>query len=181
MDVKPHTSNALITAKKGPYYVKEEPDVKETFVKRVKRRGRPKLVSQQTPFCPPFMVRCDNDQSHFNYRTVWACRICTKILLSKAAAISHAAICKLAITKEEDIPIADLNYMEKNMCYPCKYCDKKMRRKVIWLKHLNEHETPDYDENNWGVDDILIANLKQPDKVVSKQMKQEPDFNPSTL
>jgi len=71
--------------------------------------------------------------------------------------------------------------MEKNMCYPCKYCDKKMRRKVIWLKHLNEHETPDYDENNWGVDDILIKNLEQPDKVVSKQIKQEPDFNPSTL
>jgi len=45
------------------------------------------------------------------------------------------------------------------MCYPCKYCDKKMRRKVIWLKHLNEHETPDYDDNNWGVD-ILIDNLK---------------------
>jgi len=52
---------------------------------------------------------------------------------------------------------------------------------VIWLKHLNVHETPDYDENNWGVDDILIEKLKRPDKVVSKQMKQEPDFNPSTL
>jgi len=65
------------------------------------------------------------------------------------------------------------------MCYPCKYCDKKMRRKVIWLKHLNEHETPDYDKNNWGVD-ILIKKLKRPDKV-SKRMKQEPDFNPSTL
>lgn len=65
------------------------------------------------------------------------------------------------------------------MCYPCKYCDKQMRRKVIWLKHLNEHETPDYDKNNWGVD-ILIKKLKRPDKV-SKQMKQEPDFNPSTL
>jgi len=108
MDVKPHTSKALITPKKEPYYVKEEPGVKETFVKRVKRRGRPKLVSQQTPFCPPFMVRYDNDRSHFNYRTVWACRICSRILLSKAAALSHAAICKLAITKEEDIPIADL-------------------------------------------------------------------------
>lgn len=63
MDVKPHTSKALITPKKEPYYVKEEPGVKETFVKRVKRRGRPKLVSQQTPFCPPFMVRYDNDRS----------------------------------------------------------------------------------------------------------------------
>lgn len=174
MDVKPNTSEALLTAKKK-LYVKKEPDVKKTFVKRSNRRGRPKQIPQQTPFCPPFMVRCDNDRPHFKYQTVWACRICTKTLLSKAAAISHAAICKLAITKEEDIPIADLNYMGKNMCYPCKYCDKKMRRKVIWLKHLNEHETPDYDENNWGVD-ILEENLKQPCKVVSVQMKQEPEL-----
>jgi len=102
MDVKPHTSKALLTTK-------EESDVKETFVKQGKRRGRPKIMPQQTLFCPPFMVRCDNNRLHFKYRsTVWACRICTKILLSKAAAISHAAQCKLAITKEEDIPIVDL-------------------------------------------------------------------------
>jgi len=107
MDMKPHTSNVLLTVKDEPY-VKVEPDVKETFVKRVKFRRRPKVMPQQTPFCPPFMVRCDNDRPHFNYRTVWACRICTKTLLSKAAAISHAAICKLPITKVEDIPIADL-------------------------------------------------------------------------
>ncbi|XP_015372764.1 PREDICTED: uncharacterized protein LOC107168023 [Diuraphis noxia] len=172
MDVKSH--NVLLTVKDEPY-VKEEPDVKEKFVKRVKYRRRPKAIPQQTPFCPPFMVRCDNDRPHFNYRTVWACRICTRTLLSKAAAISHAAICKLPITKEEDIPIADLNYMGKNMCYPCKYCDKKMRRKVVWLKHLNEHENPDYDEDNWGVD-VLIENLKRPVKVVSIKMKQEPEL-----
>jgi len=70
--------------------------------------------------------------------------------------------------------------MEKNMCYPCKYCDKKMRRKVTWLKHLNEHETPDYDENSWGVDET-IENFKRPNKVVSRQIKEELDFNPSTL
>lgn len=102
MDMKPHTSKALLTTK-------EKSDVKETFVKQDKCRGRSKLVPEQTPFCPPFMVRCDNNRLYSKYRsTVWACRICSKILLSKDAAISHAAICKLAITKEEDIPIADL-------------------------------------------------------------------------
>jgi len=28
-----------------------------------------------------------------------------------------------------------------------------MRRKVTWLKHLNDHESPEYEENKWGVDE----------------------------
>lgn len=70
--------------------------------------------------------------------------------------------------------------MEKNMCYPCKYCDKRMRRKVTWLKHLNDHESPEYEENKWGVD-ISIKNVKLPNKIDSMHIKQ--DFNslhPST-
>ncbi|XP_025194271.1 serendipity locus protein beta-like [Melanaphis sacchari] len=150
------------------------------FEKQVKRRGRRIMVSQETLFCPPFMVRCDNNRAYFNYSTLWACRICTKTLLSKAAAISHAAKCKLTITKEKDIQIADLENMEKNMCYPCKYCDKKMRRKVNWLKHLNEHETPEYDENKWGVNKS-INKFKLPDQVVSTCIKQDFDLSyPST-
>lgn len=27
-----------------------------------------------------------------------------------------------------------------------------MERKEIWIKHLNEHETQDYDVNDWGDD-----------------------------
>ena len=96
MDDKSFPSKKLLTIKKEPH------------VKQVKRRGRPKIECQQIPFCPPFMVRCDSNQPHFNYSTVWACRICCKTLLSKAAAISHAAKCKLTITKEEDISIEDL-------------------------------------------------------------------------
>ncbi|XP_026816199.1 uncharacterized protein LOC113555837 [Rhopalosiphum maidis] len=165
MDDKPFSSKKLLTVKKEPY------------VKQVKGRGRPKIECQQILFCPPFMIRYDNNRPHFNYSTVWACRICSKTLLSKAAAISHATKCKLAITKEEDISIEDLEFMEKNMCYPCKYCDKKMRRKVIWLKHLNEHETPEYDENKWGVD-IPIKHFKLPKKV---SIKQDTDLSyPST-
>ncbi|CAH1731939.1 uncharacterized protein LOC114126614 [Aphis gossypii] len=139
MDDKSFSRKKLLTLKKEPC---EKP-----FVKQVKPQGRPKTASPERPFCPPFMVRYDTNRPHSNYSTLWACRICTKILLSKAAAINHADKCKLAITKEEDIPISDLQYMEKNMCYPCKYCDKRMRRKVTWLKHLNDHELPEYEEN----------------------------------
>jgi len=120
MDEKPHTSKALLTVKEEPNDVieepdvkeetdvKEEPDVTETSVKQVKRRGRPKRIHKQTPFCPPFMVRCNVDRQHFDYDIMWGCRICNKMLLSKDAAKNHAAICKPVITKEEDIPIADL-------------------------------------------------------------------------
>lgn len=100
MDDKSFSRKKLLTIKKEPC---EKP-----FVKQVKRQGRPKTASPQRPFCPPFMVRCKTKRPHFNYSTVWACRICSKILLSQAAAINHAVKCKLAITKEEDIPIADL-------------------------------------------------------------------------
>lgn len=100
MDDKTFLRKKLLTIKKEPC---EKP-----FVKQVKRRGRPKIASPQRPFCPPFMVRLETNRPHFKYSTLWGCRICIKILLSKAAAKNHAVKCKLAITKEEDIPIADL-------------------------------------------------------------------------
>jgi len=53
-----------------------------------------------------------------------------------------------------------------------------MRRKVIWLKHLNKHETQESDEDK--NDDILIEHFKRPSKVVPIRMKQDPDFYPST-
>jgi len=100
MDDKSFSRKKLLTPKKE--------SCEKPFVKQVKRRGRPKTVSPQRLFCPPFMVRCDTNRPHSNYSTLWGCRICNKILLSKATAINHAVKCKLAITKEEDIPIADL-------------------------------------------------------------------------
>lgn len=42
--------------------------------------------------------------------------------------------------------------MEKDMSFPCIYCSEVLTSKEIWIKHLNKHETPDYDINNWGDD-----------------------------
>ncbi|KAF0767763.1 serendipity locus protein beta-like [Aphis craccivora] len=58
----------------------------------------------------------------------------------------------LVITKEEDTSVEELHNMEKNMSFPCKYCSKVKTSKEKWIKHLNKHETPDYDINNWGDD-----------------------------
>jgi len=59
-------------------------------------------------FCPPFMTRIDHNSPCFEYKTIWGCHICPKVLLSKTAAINHANICKLPITKEEDISVEEL-------------------------------------------------------------------------
>lgn len=67
-----------------------------------------KKVVHKKLFCPPFMTRVDNNRSHIEYKTIWGCIICEKILLSKTAAINHANICKLSITKEEDISVDEL-------------------------------------------------------------------------
>ncbi|KAE9538866.1 hypothetical protein AGLY_005448, partial [Aphis glycines] len=107
-----------------------------------------KSVVHKKLFCPPSMTRIDHNRPHFEYKTVWECLICPKVLLSKTAAINHANICKLPITKAEEISVEELHNIEKKKSFPCKYCSKVMTSKKTWIKHLNKHETPDYDINN---------------------------------
>ncbi|XP_025199003.1 uncharacterized protein LOC112597248 [Melanaphis sacchari] len=107
---------------------------------QLQKKGRLENKLREKLFCPPFMGRYETNLNTFKYKTVWPCKICMKLLLSETAAKNHAKSCKLTLTKEEDVPLAELAKMEKNMCYPCIYCIKKCRRKVNWLKHLNEHE-----------------------------------------
>ncbi|KAF0705256.1 C2H2-type domain-containing protein [Aphis craccivora] len=74
-----------------------------TFPKKRKRN-----MDSTNLFCPQSMTRVDFNMPHFQYKTLWGCLICQTVVLNKTAAINHSNICKLPITKEEDISVEEL-------------------------------------------------------------------------
>jgi len=52
-------------------------------------------------YCPPSMCVVKLNNPGFEYKTIWSCLICEKILLTKNSAKQHARKCKLPNTTKE--------------------------------------------------------------------------------
>jgi len=111
MDLKTINSDQLQTVEENSKVNKNLVECKEDEISTVLVEHKTpiaKKVSHKKLFCPPFMSRMDYNNPHFEYKIIWGCHICQKMILSKTAAINHANICKPSITKEEDISIEEL-------------------------------------------------------------------------
>lgn len=71
-----------------------------------KKKKNPTVPPQDKKFCPFDFVRYDN--TNIEYKTVWVCKNCCRIILSENQVRAHMGPCKLEKQKIKEEKIKEL-------------------------------------------------------------------------
>ncbi|KAF0727504.1 C2H2-type domain-containing protein [Aphis craccivora] len=132
--------------------------------KRGKKRGPVPIPQTVKPYCPKTMVRYDNTAT--GYKSLWACKMCMKVLLSEEATRAHVIICNTKTKKMASNPQPKKEYIIPTNI--CSTCNKEFARSVILKRHLAEHKPPsglklEHPENN------IVYNVKVEADLIKKE------------